>query len=151
MRGTARSLRTLLLWALMPLTLSAGTPCPCCLWTPGDAFGERSATDPGQSGVSVCQACLSKTCFSAERRPVIEASDLPRGCRCAWWVTAVRLPRKATPLRMLGLEHETDEVSIELAAASPTVRRAAFLPRSALEPRSLAGRDVLCQFMRWQT
>lgn len=151
MRGTARSLRTLLLWAMMPLTLSAGIPCPCCLWTPGDALGDRPATDPGQSGVSVCQACLSKTCLSAEPRPVVETSDSPRGCRCAWWLTAVRLPRKATPTRMLGLEQETDEATIALKAASPTALQALILLRSAVEPRPLAGRDVLCQLMRWQT
>jgi hypothetical protein len=52
---------------------------------------------------------------------------------------------------MLGLEQETDEATIALKAASPTALQALILLRSAVEPRPLAGRDVLCQLMRWQT
>jgi hypothetical protein len=135
----------MLVWALVPLTLAAGSPRLAwwCSAVASDAVHrvamEESAARP-----------LSNHHWSAtdvEDQPLVQQSTTVP-CQRAWLVAALKLNRKAPSVRagsLAGLQ----AIPIRDMAANMTASQCTLIARQTA-PRSLSGRDVLAALVRWQ-
>ncbi len=148
MNRTRTVLRTMLLWAMLPLTVLAGSPRPVCLCSNGDVKVLCQGAAAAHSCCPTPNPCSAKSCCPAVKKArAAETACVAATCHCTRLVVMPDSAPKVVEVLPPGLDvawSGSVEVTLPDADVTPTV----LAPSQALPP-PLAGRDVLVTLVRW--